>query len=103
MLYTTVSRDQYLGDCLMVSGQTRHDYLAPFNSILSVRFLMHHSRLKVQKLRDQSEVSVWSGYGLGMHWVRSYMAWDIMGVYARCTELVRSGYGLKGGGMTVLV
>ena len=55
------------------------------------------SRLKVQKLHDQSEVSVQSGYGLGTHWVRSYMAWDIMGVYARCTELVRSGYGLKGG------
>ena len=40
------------------------------------------SRLKVQKLRDQSEASVRSGYGLGTHWVRSYMAWDIMGVYA---------------------
>ena len=44
MLYTTVSRDQYLGDCLMVSGQTRHDYLAAFNSILSVRFLMHQDK-----------------------------------------------------------
>ena len=36
-------------------------------------------------------------YGLGTHWVHSYAALDIMGVYARCTELVRSGYGLKGG------
>ena len=61
------------------------------------------SRLKVQNLRDQSEASVRSGYGLGTHWVHSYMAWDIMGAYARCTELVRSGYGLKGGRMTILV
>ena len=61
------------------------------------------SRLKVQKLRDQSEASVWSGYGLGRHWVCSYTAWDIIGAYARCMELVRSGFGLKGGGMKILV
>ena len=36
----------------------------------------------VQKLFDQSEVSIRSGYGLGTHWVHSYMAWDIMGAYA---------------------
>ena len=45
-------------------------------------YVMVNSRLKVQKLRDQSEASVRSGYGLGTDWVRSYMAWDIMGVYA---------------------
>ena len=39
------------------------------------------SRLKVQKFRDQSEVSLRRRYGLGTHWVRSYMAWDIMGAY----------------------
>ena len=55
------------------------------------------SRLKVQKLCNQSEASVQSGYRLGTHWVRLYTAWDIMGAYARCTELVQSGYGLKGG------
>ena len=57
-----------------------------------------HSRLKVQKLRDQSEESIRSGYGVGTHWVRSYTAWDINGAYARCTECVWSGYGLQGGG-----
>ena len=56
------------------------------------------SRLKVQKLRDQSEESIRSGYGVGTHWVRSYTAWDINGAYARCMECVRSGYGLQGGG-----
>ena len=81
-----------------------HSYknaMSPFGP--SVVHKRGNSRLKVQKLRDQSEASVRSGYGLGMHWVRSYTAWDIMGVYARCTELVQSGYGLKGGGMKILV
>ena len=63
-----------------------------------------YSRLKVQKLRDQSEVSVRSGYGVGTHWVRSYTAWDINGAYAHCTECVQSEYRVQGGwGMTILV
>ena len=61
------------------------------------------SRLKIQKLHDQSEESIRSGYGVGTHWVRSYTAWDINGAYACCTECVRSGYGLQGVGVTILV
>ena len=75
----------------------RQTLLKTLPSLAIVISSMVVSRLKVQKLRDQSEASVQSGYGLGMHWVHSYTAWDIMGVYARCTELVWSGYGLKGG------
>ena len=65
--------------------------------------MLHPSRLKVQKLRDQSEASIRSGYGLGMHWVCSYMAWDIMGAYAQCTELVTEWVRSEGGGMKILV
>ena len=52
------------------------------------------SRLKVQKLRDQSEVSIRSGYGLGTHWVHSYTAWDIYAgihmIYGVSTECVQT-------------
>ena len=61
------------------------------------------SRLKVQKLRDQSEESIRSGYGVDTHWVRSYWPGILMGH----THVVRSAYGVgtdcRGVGVTILV
>ena len=58
------------------------------------------SRLKVQKLRDQSEVSVRSGYGLGMHVYGLGYYGGIHTMYGVSTEWVQTE---GGGGMTILV
>ena len=68
-------------------------WMMTYNHVTRISHRRTSSRLKVQKLRDQSEESIRSGYGVGRHWVRSYMAWDINGAYARCTECVRTAGG----------
>ena len=71
-------------------------FTAVCHSVLRERrylwYQVPYSRLKVQKLRDQSEVSVRSGYRVGKDLVRTGYARMQPGILWGIRSYIRSGY-----------